>query len=316
LFHLSLNTMHRKIFWMILVFCLAQNLVSAQELHAVVKVVVPKVSPAVDRKIFQTLENDLTNFVNNRRWTNDAFQRQERIECIFTLRIENLGAEAFLFKGTLSVQAARPVYNTAYQAAVINYSDPDVMFKYRQYQPIEFNENRVQGTDAQIANLPALFAYYVYMILGFDYDSFAPKAGEPYFRKANNIVNNAPEGTGIAGWRIFDGARSRYWLSENLTNTRYNELHDVIYSYYRLALDNMYEKEAEARAAMIESLTLLQNFNKANANTMIVDFFMQGKLVELTGIFKKAPPDQRARAIEILSTIDVVNLGKYKDALK
>lgn len=301
---------------MLLLFCLVQNIVSAQEIHAVVNVVVPKVSPAVDRKIFQTLENDLTNFVNNRRWTSDVFQPQERIECIFTLRIENLGSDAQLFKGSLAVQAARPVYNSTYQAAIINYSDPDVMFKYRQYQPIEFNESRVQGTDAQIANLPAIFAYYVYLILGFDYDSYAPKGGDQYFRKANNIVNNAPEGTGIAGWRIFDGSRTRYWLTENLTNSRYNEIHDVIYGYYRLALDNMYEKEAEARTAMLETLTTLQNFNKANANTMIIDIFMQGKVGELSGIFKKAPPDQRAKAVEVLSTIDVVNLGKYKDALK
>ena len=300
---------------MLLLGCM-QHIVSAQEIHAVVNVVVPKVSPAVDKKIFQTLESDLTNFVNNRRWTNDVYQPQERIEVVFTLRIENLGAEAFLFKGNLAVQAARPVYNSTYQAAIMNYSDPDVTFKYRQYQPIEFNESRVQGTDALIANLPAVFAYYVYMILGFDYDSYSPKGGEQYFRKAYNIVNNAPEGTGIAGWRIFDGSRTRYWLTENLTNTRYNEIHDAIYGYHRLALDNMYEKEAEARAAMLQTLTQLQNFNRANANTMIIDIFMQGKVGELSGIFKKAPPDQRAKAIEILSTIDVVNLGKYKDALK
>jgi hypothetical protein len=308
--------MVKKLLWILLLFCLAQSTVTAQELHAVVNVVVPQVTAGVDRKIFQTLENDLTNFVNNRRWTNDVYQPQERIECIFTLRIQNLGAEAYLFKGSLSVQAARPVYNTTYQAAVVNYSDPDVMFKYRQYQPIEFNESRVQGTDAQVANLPALFAYYVYMILGFDYDSYALKGGEPYFRKANNIVNNAPEGTGIAGWRIFDGSRSRYWLTENLTNSRYNEIHDVIYGYYRLSLDNLYDKEKEARAAMLETLTQLQNFNKANANTMIIDIFMQGKWGELSGIFKKGPPEQRAKAIEVLSTIDVINLGKYKDALK
>lgn len=308
--------MRKKLFGILLLFCLVQHTASAQELRAVVNVVVPQVMAGVDRKIFQTLESDLANFVNNRRWTNDVFQPNERIECIFTLRVESFGSDNFLFKGSLSVQAARPVYNTTYQAAIVNYSDPDVMFKYRQYQPIEFNENRVQGTDAQIANLPALFAYYVYMILGFDYDSYSPKGGEPYFRKANNIVNNAPEGTGIAGWRIFDGARSRYWLSENMTNTRYNEIHDVIYGYYRLALDNMYEKDKEARTTMLETLVQLQNFNKANANTMIIDIFMQGKWTELSGIFKKSPPEQRAKAIEVLSTIDVVNLGKYKEALK
>ena len=216
----------------------------------------------------------------------------------------------------MNIQAARPVYHSSYQAALINFQDPDVTFKYLEFQPVEFNENRVQGTDAAVANLTAVFAYYVYTILGLDYDSFAPKAGDPYFRKAQNIVVNAPEGRGIAGWRIFDGLRNRYWLNENLVNTRYNQIHDVIYGYYRNGLDNLYDKEADARSGILTSLIQLQAFGKENPNTMIQQLFMQGKYQELVGIFKKAPAGEKAKAAELLSELDVVNAAKYKEELR
>jgi hypothetical protein len=149
-----------------------------------------------------------------------------------------------------------------------------------------------------------------------DYDSFSPKGGETYYRRAQNIVTNAPEGKGVAGWRVFDGSRNRYWLNENLINTRYNILHDVIYNYYRLGMDKMFEAEAEARVNVLQALSQLQAFNKENANTMFVQFFLQGKVQELTGIFKKGTPEQKQRAIEILSELDVINASRYKQDLK
>jgi hypothetical protein len=227
--------MHKRIV-VILAACLLAIGVQAQELQAKVSVVAARVSSAVDKKIFTTLQSQLTNFLNNRKWTSDGFQASEKIECSFILNIES-SSDANTYRGTLTIQAARPIYNSSYQAAMVNFIDPDVQFKYVEFQPIEFNENRVQGTDAAAANLTALFAYYAYMIIGLDYDSFSPKAGDQYFRRAQNIINNAPEGKSIAGWRVFDGTRNRYWLNENLINSRYNIIHDVIYSYYRAGLD-------------------------------------------------------------------------------
>ncbi len=300
---------------MLLAVCLSLGSAYSQELQAKVSVMAPRVSTTVDKKIFVTLQSQLTNFLNNRKWTTDAFQSSEKIECSFILNIES-GSEPNTYRGTLTIQAARPVYNSSYQAAMVNYADADVTFKYVEFQPIEFNENRVQGTDAAAANLTALFAYYAYMIIGFDYDSFAPKGGDAYFRKAQNIITNAPEGKAIAGWRVFDGLRNRYWLNENMINTRYNVIHDVIYSYYRLGLDKMYDKEAEARNNILQSLTQLQAFTKENANTMIAEFFLQGKTQELIGIFKKGNAEQKAKAVEILSTIDVINSSRYKQEIR
>jgi len=306
--------MYKKIISLLLVACIMCE-AGAQELQARVSVLSNRVTTNIDRKIFTTLQNQLTNLLNNRKWTNDNYKQNEKIECSFILNIESI-LEPNIYKASLNIQAARPVYHSSYQAAMINFQDADVAFKYVEFQPVEFNENRIQGTDAAAANLTAIFAYYVYTILGMDYDSFAPKAGESYFRKAQNIVTNAPEGRGISGWRIFDGLRNRYWLNENLINTRYNTIHDIIYGYYRKGLDNLYDKEAEARVGVINALIQLQTFGKENPNTMIQQFFMQGKYQELVGIFKKAPAGEKAKAVELLSELDVINASKYKEELR
>jgi len=305
----------RKYCSIAILFCCISFIAKGQELQARVTVLSNRVTTNIDRKIFTTLQNQLTNLLNNRKWTNDTYRQNEKIECSFILNIESV-VETNIYKAALNIQAARPVYHSSYQAALVNFQDPDVTFKYVEFQPVEFNENRVQGTDAAVANLTAVFAFYVYTILGLDYDSFSPKAGDPYFRKAQNIVVNAPEGRGISGWRIFDGLRNRYWLNENLINTRYNRIHDVIYGYYRNGLDNLYDKETEARTGILDALIQLQAFGKENPNTMIQQFFMQGKYQELVGIFKKAPAAEKAKAAELLSELDVINAGKYKEELR
>ena len=141
---------------------------------------------------FKPCKPGLTNFLNNRKWTNDVFQTNEKIQCNFLLNIEEeLGNN--VFRGKLTVQAARPVYSTTYDSPIINFLDDNVVFRYQEFQSIEFNENRVQGNDPVAANLTAILAYYVNIILGFDYDSFSLRGGDNYFQKAWNIVNNAPE---------------------------------------------------------------------------------------------------------------------------
>lgn len=287
----------------------------SQELLAKVTVIASRVNTTVDKRIFITLQTQLNNLMNTRKWTNDVFQQNEKLECSFILNIESI-VEPNVYKATLTVQAARPVYNSSYQCALVNFLDAEVTFKYQEFQPIEFNESRIQGNDPVAANLTAIFAYYAYMIIGLDYDSFSPKGGEAYFRKAQNIVNNAPEGKGLSGWRVFDGLRNRYWLNENLINNRYNIVHDVIYSYYRAGMDKWYENEEEARKNVLQSLIQLQAFNKENANTMILQFFMQGKMQELIALFKKGTSEERSRAIQLLTELDVVNAPSYKQQLK
>jgi hypothetical protein len=287
----------------------------AQELDAKITVVAKQVPPTVDHKIFQTLQTSLFNFLNNRRWSNETFQNNEKIACNFLLNITSVG-DNNTFQASLTVQAGRPVYNSTYQSPLINFNDASFTFRYVEYQPLDFNENRVQGSEPYAANLTAELAYYVYLILGLNFDSYALRGGDPYFQKALNIVNNAPDSRDISGWKAFDGIRNRYWLIENLTNSKYTLMHDAYYSYYRSGLDQMYDKEAEGRAAVLNTLNMLNTINAETPNTMVLQFFFQGKAGEISKIFQKSSPDEKSRALDLLTKLDVSNINKYKQDLQ
>ena len=287
----------------------------AQELKANITVASNQVGNNVNQNVFRTLQTALNNFINTRKWTPDNFQPNERIECNFLLNLQSTG-DLNVYNASITIQAARPVFNSSYISPIINFKDENITFKYVEFQQLEFNENRVSGSDALVSNLTAVIAYYSYMILGFDYDSFSLRGGDPYFQKAQNIVNNAPDGRNISGWKAFDGVRNRYWLVENMLNSRYTIMHDVYYNYYRLGMDKLYEDENAARVEVMNVLNLLNNFNTDNPNKMINQFFFQGKSTELIKIFSKAPQQDKARASELLQKMDITNAPKYKDELK
>ena len=300
---------------LLLVLAFAFKISAAQELKANITVLSNQVSNNVNQNVFRTLQTALNTFINTRKWTSDKFEPNERIECNFLLQLQSTG-DLNVYNASLTIQAARPVFNTTYLSPIINFKDDNIIFKYAEFQIMEFNENRVSGSDALVSNLTAVIAYYAYMVLGFDYASFSPRGGDPYFTKAMNIVNNAPDGRGIAGWKAFDGQRNRYWLTENMMNSRYTIMHDVYYNYYRLGMDKFYEDENSARAEVMNVLNLLNNFINDNPNKMISQFFFQGKATELVKIFAKAPQQDKARASEMLQRLDITNAAKYKDELK
>jgi hypothetical protein len=287
----------------------------AQELQANVAVIANRLPSTVDKKQFQTLQNALYNFINGRQWSNESFKSNEKIVCNFLINIAS-AADNNTYQATLTVQAGRPVYNTSYQSPLINFQDESFTFRYVEYQNMDFNDNRVAGSEPYAANLTAEIAYYVYMILGLDFDTFSVKGGDPYFQKALNIVNNAPEGSNINGWKPFDGVRNRYWLIENLTNAKYNLVHDAYYSYFRSGLDQLYDKDADGRTAILNALNMLNTVNSENPNLMIMQFFFQGKANELSHIFQKSPSDEKARALDLLGKLDVSNVNKYKQDLQ
>ena len=304
-----------KIILLSTIFYCTTFVTNAQELNARVTVVADRVGTSVNKNVFLTLQKALNTFLNTKKWTIDVFGANEKIDCNFLLNIEP-ATETNVYSASLTVQAARPVFNTSYLSPIVNFKDDNVIFKYVEFQQLEFNESRVSGSDALVSNLTAVFAYYANLILAFDYLSFAPKGGDVYFLKAQNIVNNAPDGRGISGWKAFDGIRNRYWLVENMLNTRYAIMQDVYYKYYRLGLDKMYEDENAARAEMVNVLNLLNNYNTDNPNTMINQFFFQGKATEFIKIFSKALPQDKARALEILPKIDLTNADQYKAGLQ
>lgn len=304
--------MNKFFLFFLICFC---TLAGNAQLRARVTVLSNRVGSNVDKNTFQTLQTALNDFVNNRKWASDNFNTNEKIECGFLLNLESTG-DANVYKASLTIQSARPVFNSSYLSPMINYQDNDIIFKYIQFQQLDFNESRVSGTDALVSNLTAVFAYWIDMILGFDYDSFSQRGGNNYFQKAQNIVNNAPDDRTISGWKAFDGTRNRYWLAENLLNSKYNIIHDAIYDYYRLGLDNLYDQEIKARGQVLNVLSKLNTFNADNPNTMILQFFFQAKTQELISIFSKSNPTEKSKALNFLTRLDVSSAAKYQDQLK
>ncbi|MCW3463294.1 type IX secretion system protein PorD [Chitinophaga nivalis] len=284
--------------------------VQAQEIRANVTVVANQLT-GVDKKIFTTLQTALREFLNNRHWANDAFTPAERIECNFLLNVTGeTGNNSY--KATLTVQATRPVFNSGYATSLLNIQDNNVVFRYAEFQPLEFSDTRIVSNDPLASNLTAIVAYYVYIILGMDYDSFSPRGGDVYFRKALNIVNNAPEGKDVAGWKAFEGQRNRYWLQDNLLNAKFLNFHDVMYQYHRLGLDKMYEDVNKGRSTIMNCLNLLYAIHQDIPNSMLMQTFFSAKSDELQKVFSKAMPQEKTRAAELLSQLDVPNAQKYQ----
>ena len=308
--------MSRKI---IFIFCCLLGLsslsLSAQELSATISIQSSKVDNQVDPKTFTQLQTQLKDFINQRKWSADVFAIEEKIDCSFYITIESVLSPG-VYDARLSVVSNRPVYNSNYTTPILNMQDANFTFKYQLSQPIEFNENKVQGADPLEANLTATLAYYINIILGLDYDSFSLKAGAPYFAKALNIVYNAPEASGINGWRSYDGQRNRYVLIDNLTKSGMDKIHEVIYSYYREGLDQLAEKPEIAKSNILNALMSMQEVQDANTNTMVVPILMQGKYTEIVGIFNKSDKSMRKQLINTLSSIDLTNLNKYKEKLE
>jgi hypothetical protein len=287
----------------------------SQELNAQVTVVAPALGTTIDASLLTNLQKQLSDFINQRKWTTDQFQPEERINCNFSIALTGIASQD-VYEARLTVQAARPVYNSVYQSVLVNYQDAQFIFKYRPYQRLEFNPSQVAGTDGLSANLTATIAYYINIILGLDYDSFELGAGKPFFKNAQNIVIGAPRASNIKGWQSFDGQRNRYYLASNLTAAGMEDLHQVIYTYFRSGLDSMYSHPAEARGRVLEALEALQKFNQAHPNTMIEQFFMESRTDELVGIFKEAEPGKRSAALSVLTALNPNGANAFNEALK
>lgn len=293
-------------------FLLAFMLVEGQELSATIGFQTNKIDNQVDPKIFTQLQSQLKDFINQRKWTTDIFTAEEKIDCSFFITIESIASPG-VYDAKLSIVANRPIYNSNYTSTLLNMQDASFSFKYQLGQPIEFNENNIQRADPLEANLTATLAYYVYIILGLDYDSFAKMGGNPYYNKALNIVYNAPEGSGISGWKSYDGQRNRFVLIDNFTKTGLAPLHEAFFNYYREGLDQLVSAPEMAKIAVLNALIGLQELNDENANMMAISLFMQGKATEIIGLFSNADRATKKQLLKSLSSIDIANINKYKE---
>lgn len=292
------------------VFLLGLSTLQAQELRVNVTVNSNQVS-GTNKKIFTTLQNSIKEFMNGRRWSTDVYGPSERIECNMLLNLTSDVGDN-VYKATLTIQATRPVYNAGYMSSLLNMQDNNLVFRYVEFQPLEFGDNRVVGNDPLSSNLTAVLAYYAYIILGLDADSFSPRGGDVFFKKALNIVSNAPDGKDISGWKPFEGNRNRYWLQDNLLNVKFSRFHDVMYQYHRQGMDVMYDDMAKGRGAIMNCLNMLYAVYQDIPNSMLMAVFFTSKSDELQKIFAKSPPQERSRAVQLLAQMDVTNSAKYQ----
>jgi len=275
---------------------------SAQELNCQVSVLTPLIQES-NKTVFETLQNQIRDFMNNRKWTGDNFENNERIECSMIINVtERVGTEDF--KATIQIQSRRPVYKTSYNSPMINHQDNDFNFHYVQDQVLDFDENSVGS------NLTATLAYYAYMIIGLDYDSYSADGGSPYFLKAQTIVNNA-QSLSERGWKAFENQRNRYWLVENILNVQFRPMRSCIYKYHRLGFDKMNDNVSDARITILDALKALRNVYNDRPNSFFMQFFFNAKADELVNLFQQGTPDEKAQVSQLLSQIDPGNISKY-----
>ncbi len=280
------------------------------ELNATVRVSTPQLQKN-DRRVFDQLETSLRDFLNNTKWTQDAFEPEERIKCNFILTIST-EEDNNVFRAELAVQATRPVYGSGYETPLISHLDKDVVFSYEQNQPIEFLPD---ATDNQ--NISALFAFYAYVILGLDYDSFSLYGGEQHLLTAQQIVTNIQNSStnNSPGWRPSDGGknRNRYWIMENLLNPRVKPYRAAMYNYHRKGLDIFASDMDGAKAVILSALEEVDKVNTAYFNSMIVQMFANAKRDELVEMFKIAGKPQKDRVSQIMIKMDPANSQRYRE---
>ena len=277
----------------------------AQELNCNVVVNVGPQVETTERRIFQDMETAFYQFLNNTEWTRDVYRNQERINCNLLITIESMPAVGN-FTASVQIQSSRPIYGTDYESIVMNFADRDWQFQYTESQPLQYNDNTYTN------NITSILAFYVYMILGMDYDSFSNLGGTEYFESARQVVNNAQQAN-RQGWSQFEGnTRNRFWLAENMNNQQLIPVREAIYSYHRKGLDVFNENQDQGRQEILASLKRVQQANQRKPNSILVIAFFDAKKDEMINIFSQGNPQVRKEAYNILSQLDPSNTDEYE----
>lgn len=291
---------------LLLIFVVFTGSLSAQEFNCRVQINTQQVQ-GFDQNAVTDLQKAMTEFINNRKWTSLTFQTSEKIECTLLFTVSKIVSND-QFTGTFHWVLERPVYGSSYRSALLNMVDKDIQFKYVPSQ----NMNIVAGTFTN--NLTSLLAYYVYMMLGIDFDTFSLNGGHAFYQQAMSIVQSA-QNSSEPGWKLFEGEKNRYQFAEQLLNSAYDPLHEFLYQYFRKGMDMMYHDADQGRRAILEAMpTLTEVYNK-RPGLYILQLILDARRDELIKIFTQAPTDEKNKLIEIVSQIDPANGGKYRDAL-
>jgi len=300
-----------KIALHILLFSVMSTVSFSQELNCSVEILSQKLQ-RTEAQVFKTLEQSIYEFMNNRRWTDDIYKIEERIECSLFINItEELGSG--IYRATASIQSSRPIFNSSYNSVLLNYSDRDWVFQYTEYLPLEYQET------GYLSNLTSMLAYYAYLIIAMDYDTYSLNGGAPYYLKAQNVVNNVPSNLSseiAPGWKPFDSNRNRYWVVENALNPKFLPEREAFYLYHLKGMDIMYDDVKAGRQSIMTCLRKVASVAEDSPNGMLVKLFFDAKSDELISIFKAAAPSEKAAAVQLLYKSDPGRSSDYAKIMK
>ena len=279
---------------------------TAQELNCNLQINSDKVQGS-NKEVFKTLQKEASEFINNRRWTDLAYAEEERIDCNINIIISS--AEGDNYRGELTVQSRRPVYNSSYFSSLLNFKDNSFIFTYKEFDPLEFSPTNLQS------NLTAVLAYYAYLIIGYDMDSYSRLGGTPYFQAAENIVTQA-QSSDWAGWKAFENDKNRYALINNIMDEAFKKYRNYFYEYHRLGLDEMTINATNGRAKIAEGLPLLREANRSRPSAVVISSFLDAKNDELVNILSEGTQKEKETAVEILTDINPTAANRYEQIFK
>lgn len=294
---------------LLLITCLVYVFgLNAQELNCTVTINSDQVQGS-NKEMFNTLKQSIEEFVNTSRWTNMTFQEKERIECSMLLVVKSV--QDGIVNCEFTCQSRRPVYGTSYYTPTMNFKDNNFVFSYQEYDRLDYQQSTFT------TNLTALLAYYCYLIIGHDMDSFAKLGGTPYFQICENIVTSAQstslDNTEAAGWKAFESNRNRYALINNLMDEAFKKYRTFYYDYHRHGLDEMTNNVSNARARISKDIKVLKEAYNARPATYVVNTFLDAKADELVNIFKKGTSEEKKIVYELLMDIDPTRQSTYDE---
>ena len=298
--------MNKLIYLFLLVFIFVN--LSAQELNCRIQINSQKIQ-GTDRQKFMTMRTAFTEFMNNTRWTNDVYSSEERIECNLIINLTSqIGNDGF--NGNINVKSTRPIFRTSYNSPILNLLDNDLSFKYIENESLEFNEHN------HSSNLTAILAYYAYIIIGFDYDSFSPMGGDIFFLKAEKIMNNAQSDQNATGWKSYEGTMNRFWLIENLLHNDFKSLRSGIFSYHNEGLDILSEKAESGRDEITSALYNVKISADRKQGSYLLKIFFDAKADEITKIYSDGFNSNKNELVEMLKQINPSNMNKWDKMLQ
>ncbi len=289
--------------------CCSPSAISAQELQAKITINHAQIS-GTEKGVFDNLQQTLQQFVNNRQWTHLQFQKDERIICNFNITVTKYDRDQNLFTCKALIQANRPVFNSAYTSTLYNNVDDNFTFRFAEYDQLEFNEQQIDN------QLTALFAYYAYLIIGIDLDSFAPKGGEDILQRCMNLTNNA-QNLDYPGWKAFSDDRNRYAIISDYLDGALEPFRQLQYDYYRKGLDEMANNAERGRTEITAALeTELKKAKENRPLSLLPQIWTDFKKDELANIYRgKGTQKEKESIYELLFSINP-SQNKYWDQVK